>query len=227
MSIQPWMEEYKKWNVNPEFSSAWSWENFEARRLLRIWVKFQDKTAFITGLVQKFSYQDIDIIARTGDLSYRVWVSLLVAVSRWCYRVLFNIQLRPFAIIRAGYVLVNVNPMYTQRELSSLATGLRCRSLDYPRTDFGAINSTRRMSCNLNMWFLLIRRISFRISQVSIYSQDKTQYPDKQFSDFRQAIDQVQVIDFEAPVQQQEDTMILQYTGGTAGVFQRCKTESS
>ncbi|MBV7609905.1 AMP-binding protein, partial [Escherichia coli] len=52
---------------------------------------------------------------------------------------------------------------------------------------------------------------------VSIYSQT-AQYPDKHFSDFKQAIDQVQVIDFVAPVQQQEDTVILQYTGGTTGV---------
>ncbi|WP_455597705.1 AMP-binding protein, partial [Acinetobacter pecorum] len=51
----------------------------------------------------------------------------------------------------------------------------------------------------------------------AIYSQ-AAQYPDKQFSDFRQAINQVKIIDFELPVQHQEDTVILQYTGGTTGV---------
>ncbi len=46
MSSQPWMEEYKKWNINPEFTRP-DPEKTLSTIIAENLVKFQDKTAFI------------------------------------------------------------------------------------------------------------------------------------------------------------------------------------
>lgn len=214
MSSQPWMEEYKKWNINPEFTRP-DPEKTLSTTIAENLVKFQDKTAFIY-LDRKFSYQDVDMYSQ--KLASYLQSLGLTAGSRIAVMLPNIIQypIATFAIIRAGYVLVNVNPMYTQRELYHQLQDSGAKALIILGQTLEQLTALEE--CPQLKYVISTHSPDFiQEQQSAIYSQ-AAQYPDKQFSDFRQAINQVKIIDFEPPVQHQEDTVILQYTGGTTGV---------
>lgn len=214
MSSQPWMEEYKKWNINPEFTRP-DPEKTLSTIIAENLVKFQDKTAFIY-LDRKFSYHDIDVYSQ--KLASYLQSLGLTAGSRIAVMLPNIIQypIATFAIIRAGYVLVNVNPMYTQRELYHQLQDSGAEALIILGQTLEQLTALEE--CPQLKYVISTHPLDFIQEQPStIYSQ-AAQYPDKQFFDFRQAINQVEIIDFAPPVQHQEDTVILQYTGGTTGV---------
>lgn len=214
MSIQPWMEEYKKWNINPEFTRP-DPEKTLSTTIAENLVKFQDKTAFFY-LDRKFSYHDIDVYSQ--KLASYLQSLGLTAGSRIAVMLPNIIQypIATFAIIRAGYVLVNVNPMYTQRELYHQLQDSGAEALIILVQTLEQL--TALDECPELKYVISTHSLDFIQEQPSaIYSQ-AAQYPDKQFFDFKQVIDQVEQIDFKTPVQHQEDTVILQYTGGTTGV---------
>ncbi|HAY5018115.1 TPA: AMP-binding protein [Escherichia coli] len=214
MSSQPWMEEYKKWNINPEFTRP-DHEKTLSTIIAENLVKFQDKTAFIY-LDRKFSYHDIDVYSQ--KLASYLQSLGLTAGSRIAVMLPNIIQypIATFAIIRAGYVLVNVNPMYTQRELYHQLQDSGAEALIILGQTLEQLTALEE--CPQLKYVISTHSPDFiQEQQSAIYSQ-ATQYPDKQFFDFRQAINQVEIIDFKTPVQHQEDTVILQYTGGTTGV---------
>ena len=214
MSIQPWMEEYKKWNINPEFTRP-DPEKTLSTTIAENLVKFQDKTAFIY-LDRKFSYHDIDVYSQ--KLASYLQSLGLTAGSRIAVMLPNIIQypIATFAIIRAGYVLVNVNPMYTQRELYHQLQDSGAEALIILGQTLEQLTALEE--CPQLKYVISTHSPDFIQEQPSaIYSQ-AAQYQDKQFSDFKQAINQVEIIEFEPPVQHQEDTVILQYTGGTTGV---------
>ena len=214
MSIQPWMEEYKKWNINPEFTRP-DPEKTLSTTIAENLLKFQDKTAFIY-LDRKFSYHDIDVYSQ--KLASYLQSLGLTAGSRIAVMLPNIIQypIATFAIIRAGYVLVNVNPMYTQRELYHQLQDSGAEALIILGQTLEQLTALEE--CPQLKYVISTHSPDFiQEQQSAIYSQ-ATQYPDKQFFDFRQAINQVEIIDFKTPVQHQEDTVILQYTGGTTGV---------
>src|SRR5690606_20964768 len=111
MTSQPWMEEYKKWNVNPEFTRP-DPEKTLSTTIAENLVKFQDKTAFFY-LDQKFSYQDIDVYSQ--KLASYLQSLGLTAGSRIAVMLPNIIQypIATFAIIRAGYILVNRSEEHT------------------------------------------------------------------------------------------------------------------
>lgn len=214
MSSQPWMEEYKKWNINPEFTRP-DPEKTLSTTIAENLVKFQNKTAFIY-LDRKFSYHDIDVYSQ--KLASYLQSLGLTAGSRIAVMLPNIIQypIATFAIIRAGYVLVNVNPMYTQRELYHQLQDSGAEALIILGQTLEQLTALEE--CPQLKYVISTHSPDFiQEQQSAIYSQ-ATQYPDKQFFDFRQAINQVEKIDFKTPVQHQEDTVILQYTGGTTGV---------
>lgn len=214
MSSQPWMEEYKKWNINPEFTRP-DPEKTLSTIIAENLVKFQDKTAFIY-LDRKFSYHDIDVYSQ--KLASYLQSLGLTAGSRIAVMLPNIIQypIATFAIIRAGYVLVNVNPMYTQRELYHQLQDSGAEALIILGQTLEQLTALEE--CPQLKYVISTHSPDFiQEQQSAIYSQ-ATQYPDKQFFDFRQAINQVEIIDFKTPVQHQEDTVILQYTGGTTGI---------
>lgn len=214
MSSQPWMEEYKKWNINPEFTRP-DPEKTLSTTIAENLLKFQDKTAFIY-LDRKFSYHDIDVYSQ--KLASYLQSLGLTAGSRIAVMLPNIIQypIATFAIIRAGYVLVNVNPMYTQRELYHQLQDSGAEALIILGQTLEQLTALEE--CPQLKYVISTHSPDFiQEQQSAIYSQ-ATQYPDKQFFDFRQAINQVEIIDFKTPVQHQEDTVILQYTGGTTGV---------
>lgn len=214
MNNQPWMEEYKKWNINPEFTRP-DPEKTLSMTIAENLEKFQDKTAFIYR-DRKFSYKDIDVYSQ--KFATYLQELGLAAGSRIAVMLPNIIQypIATFAIIRAGYVLVNVNPMYTQRELYHQLQDSEAEALIILGQTLEQL--TALDECPALKYVISTHPLNFIQDQSVTASRQAEQYPDKQFFDFKQAIDQVETIDFKTPVQHQEDTVILQYTGGTTGV---------
>lgn len=214
MNNQPWMEEYKKWNINPEFTRP-DPEKTLSMTIAENLEKFQDKTAFIYR-DRKFSYKDIDVYSQ--KFATYLQELGLAAGSRIAVMLPNIIQypIATFAIIRAGYVLVNVNPMYTQRELYHQLQDSEAEALIILVQTLEQL--TALDECPALKYVISTHPLNFIQDQSVTASRQAEQYPDKQFFDFKQAIDQVETIDFKTPVQHQEDTVILQYTGGTTGV---------
>lgn len=214
MKNQPWMEEYKKWNINPEFTRP-DPEKTLSMTIADNLVKFQDKTAFIYRN-RKFSYKDIDVYSQ----KFATYLQELgLAAGGRIAVMLPNIIQYPiatFAIIRAGYVLVNVNPMYTQRELYHQLQDSGAEALIILGQTLEQL--TALDECPALKYVISTHPMDFIQDQPVTVSRQATEYPDKRFFDFKQAIDQVETIDFKTPVQHQKDTVILQYTGGTTGV---------
>ncbi|UBX51168.1 AMP-binding protein [Acinetobacter pseudolwoffii] len=214
MKNQPWMEEYKKWNINPEFTRP-DPEKTLSMTIADNLVKFQDKTAFIYRN-RKFSYKDIDVYSQ----KFATYLQELgLAAGGRIAVMLPNIIQYPiatFAIIRAGYVLVNVNPMYTQRELYHQLQDSGAEALIILGQTLEQL--TALDECPALKYVISTHPLDFIQDQPVTVSRQAAEYPDKRFFDFKQAIDQVETIDFKTPVQHQKDTVILQYTGGTTGV---------
>ncbi|HJE54069.1 MAG TPA: AMP-binding protein [Acinetobacter pseudolwoffii] len=214
MKNQLWMEEYKKWNINPEFTRP-DPEKTLSMTIADNLVKFQDKTAFIYRN-HKFSYKDIDVYSQ----KFATYLQELgLAAGGRIAVMLPNIIQYPiatFAIIRAGYVLVNVNPMYTQRELYHQLQDSGAEALIILGQTLEQL--TALDECPALKYVISTHPMDFIQDQPVTVSRQAAEYPDKRFFDFKQAIDQVETIDFKTPVQHQKDTVILQYTGGTTGV---------
>ena len=214
MKNQPWMEEYKKWNINPEFTRP-DPEKTLSMTIADNLVKFQDKTAFIYRN-RKFSYKDIDVYSQ----KFATYLQELgLAAGGRIAVMLPNIIQYPiatFAIIRAGYVLVNVNPMYTQRELYHQLQDSGAEALIILGQTLEQL--TALDECPALKYVISTHPMDFIQDQPVTVSRQAAEYPDKRFFDFKQAIDQVETIEFKTPVQHQKDTVILQYTGGTTGV---------
>ena len=197
MSSQPWMEEYKKWNINPEFTQP-DPEKTLSTTIAENLVKFQDKTAFIY-LDRKFSYQDVDVYSQ--KLASYLQSLGLTAGSRVAVMLPNIIQypIATFAIIRAGYLLVNVNPMYTQRELYHQLQDSGAEALIIMGQTLAQL--TALDECPALKYVISTHPLDFIQDQPGTAYRQAAQYPDKQFSDFKQAIDQVEKIDFKTPVQ--------------------------
>lgn len=214
MTSQPWMEEYKKWNVNPDFikpEPSKTLSNTIAENLK----KFQDKTAFIY-LDRKFSYQDIDVYSQKmatflQDLGLKAGSRIAVMLPN-----IIQYPIATFAIIRAGYILVNVNPMYTQRELYHQLQDSGAEALIILGQTLEQLAALDE--CPQLKYVISTHPLDFIQDQPGAIDSQTSQYSDKQFFDFKTVMDQVQNIGFKTPVQHQEDTVILQYTGGTTGV---------
>ena len=158
-------------------------------------LKFKDKPAFFY-LDRKFSYQEIDVYSQ--KLATYLQNLGLAAGSRIAVMLPNIIQypIATFAIIRAGYILVNVNPMYTQRELYHQVQDSGAEALIILGSTLEQLNNLDE--CPALKHVISTHPLDFIQDQsISIYSQME-QYPEKQFSDFKQVIDQVQVIDFVA-----------------------------
>lgn len=109
------MEKYKKWNVNPNLVEP-ALEITLVNLIDDHLKKFKDRTAFFNE-DHTFSYAQIDIYSQ----KLATFLQQLGAAKGSRITVMLpNIIQYPiaiYAILRAGYILVNVNPMYIRREL--------------------------------------------------------------------------------------------------------------
>ena len=214
MTIPPWMEEYKKWNVNPEFTHPDPTQTL-SQTIAENLKKFQDKTAFIY-LDRKFSYQDVDLYSQKlatflQSLGLKPGSRIAVMLPN-----IVQYPIAAFAIIRAGYILVNVNPMYTQRELYHQLQDSGAEALFILNQTLDQL--TALDECHTLKYVISTHPLDLVKAQDTLVRPQTAQYPTKTFFDVKQAIDQVKQINFKTPPQQQDDTVMLQYTGGTTGL---------
>ncbi|WP_168405878.1 AMP-binding protein [Acinetobacter indicus] len=214
MSTQPWIAEYQKWNVNPEFTQPDPTQTL-SQTIAENLEKFQDKTAFIY-LDKKFSYHEIDVYSQKmatflQNLGLEAGSRIAVMLPN-----IIQYPIATFAIIRAGYILVNVNPMYTQRELYHQLQDSGAEALFILNQTLDQLKDLDE--CQTLKYVISTHPLDLVKAQDTAVHPQAAQYPAKTFFDFKQALDQVDTIDFKTPPQQQNDTVILQYTGGTTGL---------
>lgn len=214
MKIQPWMDEYKKWNIDPNFRApdpAKTLGDLIDENL----AKFKHKTAFIY-LDQRFSYQDVDIDSK--KLAIFLQQLGLQAGSRIAVMLPNIIQypIATFAIIRAGYILVNVNPMYTQRELFHQLKDSGAEALFILQDTLMQFNDLEQ--CPALKYIITTHALDWLKPAAKTKTDYTDRYPKQQFFDFKSLLEPASDSDFIQPNQQQQDTIVLQYTGGTTGV---------
>lgn len=213
MSQYPWIAEYEKWNVNPNFVApdpqATLGQVIEERLQ-----KFADKTAFIY-LNKKFSFQQIDEFSRKLALFLQQQGIELGSRIAVMLPNIIQYPIASFAILRAGYILVNVNPLYTQRELY------------YQLQDSGAkvliaLNSTLAQLQQLEQCPELTHIIATTATDLVLNTATEPNIPaltpQQHAFDLLTILNTTQDGTLHSPPQHQQDTVILQYTGGTTGL---------
>lgn len=204
----------KKWNIDPNFRApdpAKTLGDLIDENL----AKFKHRTAFIY-LDRKFSYQDVDIYSK--KLAIFLQHLGLQAGSRIAVMLPNIIQypIATFAIIRAGYILVNVNPMYTQRELFHQLKDSGAEALFILQDTLMQFNDLEQ--CPALKYIITTHALDWLKPAAKTKTDYTDRYPKQQFFDFKSLLEQASDSDFIQPNQQQQDSIILQYTGGTAGV---------
>lgn len=175
---------------------------------------FADKTAFIF-LNQKFSFRQVDEFSH--QLAYFLQQQGIPAGSRIAVMLPNIIQypIASFAILRAGYILVNVNPLYTQRELYHQLQDSGAQVLI-------ALNSTLEKLQDLQQCPELTHIIATTATDVVLQSTSQPKIPalpqQVQAFDFFEILLNTPRSALRSLQQKQQDTVILQYTGGTTGL---------
>jgi long-chain acyl-CoA synthetase len=213
MSKQPWIAEYQKWNVSSNLVSphpdATLAQVIEEKLSL-----FAQRTAFIF-LNQKFSFKTIDDLSR--KLAYFLQQQGIEVGSRVAVMLPNIIQypIATFAILRAGYILVNVNPQYTQRELYHQLQDSGARVLI-------ALNSTLEKLQDIGQCSSLTHLIGTQAADFVLNSSSQPHIaalPNGiQVVDLFDTLQKTPLADLWHLEQKQQDTVILQYTGGTTGL---------
>lgn len=213
MSQYPWIAEYEKWNVNPNFVApdpqATLGQVIEERLQ-----KFADKTAFIY-LNQKFSFQQIDEFSRKLALFLQQQGIELGSRIAVMLPNIIQYPIASFAILRAGYILVNVNPLYTQRELYHQLQDSGAKVLI-------ALNSTLAQLQQLEQCPELTHIIATNATDLVLNTATEPNIPaltpQQHAFDLLTILNTTQDATLHSPPQHQQDTVILQYTGGTTGL---------
>ncbi len=210
MTENVWSNEYKQWNIAPTIQ-------LPARHvtLLDFWEhsfqKFSSRTAFIFK-DKKFSFDEIEQYSRKFA-SFLQHLQLPQG-SRIAVMMPNIIQypIASLAVIRAGYILVNVNPLYTARELQ------------HQLHDAGA-----SVLVLLDQFMPVYQQVKdqLAIQHVVITAApdllvDPAEKPESQqeaqiFS-LKDILSEILPDTYLRPKLDQEDTVVLQYTGGTTGV---------
>lgn len=210
MTENVWSNEYKQWNIAPTIQ-------LPARHvtLLDFWEnsfqKFSSRTAFIFK-DKKFSFDEIEQYSRKFA-SFLQHLQLPQG-SRIAVMMPNIIQypIASLAVIRAGYILVNVNPLYTARELQ------------HQLHDAGA-----SVLVLLDQFMPVYQQVKdqLAIQHVVITAApdllvDPAEKPESQqeaqiFS-LKDILSETLPETYLRPKLDQEDTVVLQYTGGTTGV---------
>lgn len=210
MTENVWSNEYKQWNIAPTIQ-------LPARHvtLLDFWEhsfqKFSSRTAFIFK-DKKFSFDEIEQYSR----KFASFLQHLQLPQGSRIAVMMpNIIQYPIvslAVIRAGYILVNVNPLYTARELQ------------HQLNDAGA-----SVLVLLDQFMPVYQQVKdqLAIQHVVITAApdllvDPAEKPESQqeaqiFS-LKDILSETLLETYLRPKLDQEDTVVLQYTGGTTGV---------
>lgn len=221
-SNRPWLEAYERYNIAPTIDmpedNTSLLEVFE-----RNFRRYGQKPAYIC-MDESISYKQLDLFSRQ-IASYLQSLGLgkgeKVAVMM---PNLLQYPIIALGVIRAGLTLVNVNPLYTSRELSHQLKDSGAKVLfiieNFAKTyqdadDKGAVEEV--IICKLGDMFGMAK--GFVINMVARHIKKlipKYSLPDSQ--SFHHALNAVSASKYKRPDLNLSDVALLQYTGGTTGV---------
>jgi long-chain acyl-CoA synthetase len=185
--------------------------------------KFKDRRAF-TCMGTAMTYAEMDERAR----SVAAWLqSLGLARGARVALMMPNVLQYPVAILgvlRAGYVVVNVNPLYTPRELEHQLTDSGAEAINVLE-NFGSvlaqciaqtpIKHVVVASIGDSLGFVKGKITNFVVRNIKKMVPAYTLESCTRFND---VLDQAAHMTFRPVDLEQEDVAFLQYTGGTTGV---------
>ena len=220
MTDKPWLASYPP-NVPHEISPKWESivdlveESFS---------KFADRPAF-NNMGVGITYQELE----TKSKAFAAYLQSVMGLEKGDRVALMmpNILQYPialFGVLRAGLVVVNVNPLYTARELEHQLNDSGAKAIvilaNFAATlekVFDKVPITHVVVTELGDLFPFPKRplINFVVKRI------KKMVPPWQLPDavsFNRALAQGAGAGFKRPVTKAEDIAFLQYTGGTTGL---------
>ncbi|MDF1677583.1 MAG: AMP-binding protein [Legionellaceae bacterium] len=185
---------------------------------------YKERTAYI-NFGHKLSYAELEALSRAFS-AYLQGLGLTqgarVAVM------LPNVLQYPialFAILRAGYVVVNTNPLYTADEVSYQVNDSRAEAIivlaNFASTVEKALPNMPKLK---HVIITEVGDVLTPVKRVAINAilkhlkKDVPPYHIKQAVSFRQALSKGRKKPFSSPPLSHENLAFIQYTGGTTGV---------
>ncbi|MDV7103479.1 AMP-binding protein [Vibrio sp. TH_r3] len=218
---KPWLASYP--NDVPETIDCDKYQNitemFEAT-----FAKNADKAAFV-NMGHSLSYQDLDDKA-TAFAAY-LQVTLKMKKGERIALMMPNLLQYPIAILgalKAGLVVVNVNPLYTPRELQHQLRDSGAKAI-VAVTNFG--NNLQKVISKTSLEHVILTRIG---DELAPYKRTLVNFAVKYVKkmvpkynlpgaiSFKRALTQGKNLSFTPPEIKNSDLAYLQYTGGTTGL---------
>lgn len=212
MTDQLWLDEYKKCNIE---SSIFLPE--QQISLLDFWdksfAKFQQRDAFVFK-DKNFSFKEVDgyskkIAAFLQSLGLEKGSRIAVMMPN-----IIQYPIISIAVIRAGFILVNVNPLYTPRELKHQLNDAGVTVL-FLLDQFLAVYEA--VKDQLVVEYIIPTSLTDLLVEEIIDSNQPLLAALGRFN-FKDVLQQSHAVQYIRPQLCQEDTAVLQYTGGTTGV---------
>lgn len=221
MSKKPWLSAYPQ-GVPAEIDAD-SYSSLAAM-LERAFEQYGERPAF-TNRDTTLSFAEIDRLSR-AFAAYLQAVPGLGRGDRVAVMMpnLLQTAVTVFGVLRAGMVVVNVNPLYTVRELEHQLTDSGARVIvvleNYAHTVMKALPRSsveRVIVTQVGDLFPLLKRTAtnFFVKRVK---KMVPQWSIPDAVDFRDALAEGEWHDYERPELGPDDLAFLQYTGGTTGI---------
>lgn len=217
-----WLNTHKEYGIRPEIVLPAAHTSlvdiFE-----RSFQQFGQRSAFVS-MNKRMTFTQLDQLSR----SFAAYLqSLGLTAGARVAVMLPNVLQYPVAtvaILRAGYVVVNVNPLYTARELEHQLKDAGAEALiilENFATTFEKIRS------NTPVKHVIVASVGEMLGGVKglitnyVVRHVRKQVPAWQLAGhitFKQALSKVNSKQYQRPQLSLTDTAVLQYTGGTTGV---------
>ncbi|UXZ05453.1 AMP-binding protein [Moraxella nasicaprae] len=220
-SERPWYQTYEKYGIDPQM--AW---NDDVGSLLDVFdgcISEHKDSIAMTSMGVSMTYGELDVASRKIAAYLQ---SLGLQQGDKVAVMMPNVMQYPicmFGIIRAGYTLVNVNPLYTAHELEHQLNDADAKVLfiieNFAKT-FEQVKNKGQVKHVIvasvgDMMGLKGLAVNFVVRHI------KKMVPSYHIAgaiSFKEALSKVPVSHYVRPQLDLDDVAVLQYTGGTTGV---------
>ena len=220
-SPQPWLRSYPQ-GVNAEINT----DDFIslAQMLDHTFKKFADKPCF-SNMGHELSFAEVDRLSAhlaayfQTELGLKKGDRIVIQMPN-----LLQYPVTLFAALRAGLVVINMNPLYTAEEMQhylhdsgALAIVVLENFADKLEKAIGASSIKHIIITDVGDLFPVVSRVVTNAA-VKYFKKLVPEYNLPNTILFRDALHKGENAAFSAPVIQQSDVAFLQYTGGTTGI---------
>jgi long-chain acyl-CoA synthetase len=218
---KPWLKSYPA-GVNAEINT----DDFSslAQMLDYTFKRFGDKPAF-SNMGHALSFADVDRLSAQlaayfqSELGLKKGDRIVIQMPN-----LLQYPVSLFAALRAGLVVINMNPLYTAEEMEhylrdsgALAIVVLENFADKLEKAIGSSTIQHVIITDVGDLFPTVSRVITNVA-VKYFKRLVPHYTLKNTVSFREALEKGEQLAFTAPDIQQTDVAFLQYTGGTTGV---------